>query len=250
LLDARESAWCTNLVSSDPAGRPARRGRDKLTSLLMVLAALVWIVAGYFATRKKPADASPASAAEPTVNSTATADPSTTTTSSSSAPSPPAGATDVDACVRGLFPDKAFSKRTPKFDFVCTQTDAVRGASEIKSILVVEGRGGVTQGMRDWAGLEWYALPAFSLMRVTCCAKPPALEWKPKPACPVDEALRKFEEVAPNGSEEAVEAAIEEYGKTARCLDQFNQRRAFGQTGPPGAGGTALKRFLARAHRK
>lgn len=240
-------------VSRDSAGRPARRGRDKVTTLLMTLAALVWLVAGYFATRKKPTEGSAATAAStsaaPAGGAAETATPSAAATASASAEST-AAAGDVDACVRGLFPDKAFSERTPKFDFVCTQTDAVRGATEIKSILVVEGRGGVTQGMRDWAGLEWYALPAFSLMRVTCCAKPPVLEWNPKPACPVDEALRKFEEVAPNGSDEALEAAIEGYGKTARCLEQFNQRRAFGQTGPPGAGGTALKRFLARANKK
>jgi hypothetical protein len=219
----------------------------------MVLAVLVWLAAAYFVTRKKAtpeSQATTAAALDPSAPASSAARTGTASASASAAPSAAPTPKDVDACVRRLFPAGSFGEGAPKLDFVCTQADAVRGAGELQSILVTEGRGEVSQGMREWAGLDWYSLPAFAMMRVTCCAEPPTLVWKSPLACPIDEAMRTLEAVAPGGSDEAVEAAIEEYGKTARCLEQFNQRAAFGQTGAPGAGGTALKRFIAQARQK
>jgi hypothetical protein len=215
----------------------------------MVLAVLVWLTAAYFVTRKKAtpeSHATTAAALDPSAPASSAATTGTASASASATPTPK----DVDACVRGLLPDGSFIEGSPKLDFVCAQADAVRGAGELQSILVTQGRGGVSQGMREWAGLDWYSLPAFAVMRITCCAEPPTLVWKSPLACPIDEAMRKLEAVAPSSSDEALEAAIEEYGKTARCLEQFNQRAAFGQTGAPGAGGTALKRFIARARQQ
>lgn len=225
------------------AGSPRRR-RDKTTIALVIAAAAVWLVAGYFAsTRKQEPSAVPTASLAATTAAPAA---SSATMAPSAAPTA-ASVIDVDACMRSLFPDKSFNDKTRNLEFVCSQADAVRGVGEIKSILIVAGKGGVTQGMRDWAGLEWYSLPAFSLLRVKCCTSPPQLTWAQKPSCAVDKALEQLEKAIADDIEDDIETAIAEYGKMARCLEQFNQARAFGQAGPPGAGATALKRFRQRA---
>ncbi|MCA9622167.1 MAG: hypothetical protein KC731_24255, partial [Myxococcales bacterium] len=77
-------------------------------------------------------------------------------------------------CMVGLFPEDTFAKPQPRdFDFICSQTNPVDGASAIRT-LVVRSRGdrGVTQGMREWATIGWYGVAAFAVMKHHCCAQP------------------------------------------------------------------------------
>ncbi len=242
-LDARRSAWFTRSV--------AKRGRDKVTVALLAIAVGVWLVAGYFFWIRQPSNA--AAPPPPTPSSDPSNDPA-------SAPPPPANeppasarpATapppDVDACVKRAFaPDSLGSASTPTFGFVCDETNPLKAGTEMRArLLLAAGRGVVTPAMRLWAGLGWYEMAALSLLRAHCCGDLAPLTFHFKLACPIDEALARWETVIRTGDRAQIDAAVDDYHQAVRCLSQFGQSQNFGRDAPPGADITPLREIIAR----
>jgi len=232
---------------------------DPMKVALIVCALLIWAAAVYFAlkgprnlfdsaptadTTQPAAIPSGSTSSQPAASQTA----STAGSAAGSASSAPTSTapTDTSACVAALFPEHTF-KAKPEFAFVCTQDNPLTGATEVKSQVVLGSTGGVTDGMRLWAGLGWYHMAAYSLLRTHCCGEVPKLTWKFDLMCPVDERLAELETTMRAKDIDALEASIERYTKDVRCLSKFGQGRNFGQSSSAGAGVLALRKLFEKA---
>lgn len=214
----------------------------------MGIAAVVWVVAGFFAVRGRPDDAgevSPSGASatttpQPAPASASTPEPTSTSTAASSPPpsSPPQEPKDPTACI-----GDALATEDIDYAFVCGQTNPLKASGKIKSTLVRNGKGLVTDAMRQWAGLGWYEMAAFAMLRAHCCPAGEPLAYNFVLACPLDEAINELDTAVRTGERETIDAAIKRYSKEARCLDQFGQSRNMGRDGPPGSGIAALRRL-------
>lgn len=249
--------------------RSKGKSRERLQLIVLALAAIAaWGVAGYFrlVPASAQADATPDAAsstpAAPTATARATATvaasgaPSTSAlasaapagTATAAATAAPAAKGDASACVSALFAPGTFDQRKPDFSFVCTDPYPRHGITEVQAQVVL-GRGsssGVTEGMREWAGLGWYQLAAYAMFRGHCCAPPPELNWTFDLACPLDEAMEKIEQATTDRDQASLEAAMEEYTRQARCITKLGQASNFGQSALPGAGTNALKTIMGR----
>jgi hypothetical protein len=232
---------------------------DPMKVALILCALLIWAAAVYFALKgprslfgsaptadtTQPAASSSSStsggpAASQTAGTAGSAAGSATGAPASTAP------TETSACVAALFPEHTF-KAKPDLAFVCTEANALTGATEVKSQVVLGSTGGVSQGMRLWAGLGWYNMAAYSLLRTQCCAEVPKLTWKFDLMCPVDERLAEIETAMGAKDIDELEASIERYTKDVRCLSKFGQANNFGQSSGAGAGVLALRKLLEKA---
>jgi len=133
-----------------------------------------------------------AAASAPTAAPLATAAPSAAPAASSAAPaaSPPA---DWNACVTSQFAPHAFpGAASIDQKLVCSETDPRRGATALRSrVVLASADGRPTEAMLEWALLSWYEMAAFSVIRGRCCAAPPPLKLPPAiGSCqPLDKAL-------------------------------------------------------------
>ena len=143
----------------------------------------------------------------------------------------------------------AFAKVStpPKFKFLCTETNALKGGLEMRSRIIVGAKGGVSDAMREWAGLDWHEMAAFSTLRARCCAPPlPALEYNFKLVCPLDKALDAMEAAVSARDKTAFDAASADYREQVSCLSKFGQGSNFGRNGPPGSGTQAFDKLTQR----
>ncbi len=85
---------------------------------------------------------------------------------------------DITGCVSDLFPEGTFDG-LQDLAFVCEQPDARKGASTMRSRVVIGARGNVTKGMHEWSRLEWHELAVWAIFRHACCADPAPLELPP-----------------------------------------------------------------------
>ena len=145
-----------------------------------------------------------------------------------------------------FFPSDTF-KAKPELEFVCSEPNPLKGATEVKSQVVLGSKGGVSQGMRVWAGLGWYHMAAYSLLRTQCCGEVPKLEWSFDLVCPIDERLAELETAMRAKSPSDIDAALDRYAKEVTCLSKFGQANNFGQSSPAGAGIVALRTMLEAA---
>jgi hypothetical protein len=243
MLDARHMQWFRGTV--------ARRARDKTTMALMIGAVLVWIVAGYFALNQ-----SKESEPEPTPTAAADATPSAPqpTVSASTAAAAPAPSSaprqSLIECVTAVFPPGSLGdKADPKFEFICTENNPLRGGTKMRSRLVLmAGRGLVTDAMRLWASLGWYEMANYTLIRTRCCEKIEPVQFHFDLACPIDVAIGEWEKKVKTEDFDTIDGAVEDYHKAVRCLSQFGQSTNFGRSGPPGAGVAGLKRVIKRVY--
>jgi hypothetical protein len=111
--------------------------------------------------------------------------------------------------------------------------------------------GPATDGMREWSQMTWYDMAAFAIAQQRCCASPPKLKSdKLTPVlrhCDLNEALAGLVAVVLTGDDEAVDAAVDDYTKTVRCLARADAAQHFGYAaGLSGGEITFFKRFLAR----
>jgi hypothetical protein len=236
--------WYTRKTPGGDVGK-----RDAVTKALGAIAVVVWIIAVVFYVRRQrqseAAEAAASAAARPSASSPTSAAPSTV--ASSPGPKRVAPPANVSECVSGFFDAKSFPQNQPDFSFVCAMADPIKGGTEVRSKLVsAAGVGLVTAAMRDWAGLGWYEMAGYSLLRSACCAKPPALSWTFAPACPVERALTALEEAIATRDRAGMDAALDTYNNDVVCLNQFGQAPNFGQTGPPGAGRPAFEKLRDR----
>ena len=217
---------------------------------LLSIAGAVWLVAGVFYWLSRKSGDAPAPAV-----TTSTADVLTQVSASvtvparaASASAPPAPPIDLMSCVTEAFkPDTIGNLEGLSFEFVCAQNNPLKGGTSMRARLVTAaGKGRVTDAMREWAGLGWYEMAAYSIIRVRCCQQVEPVSFHFNLACPIDTAINDWEEALVGGNRESVEDAVSDYSKAVRCLSQFGQSTNFGRNGPPGAGVTALRRIIAR----
>jgi hypothetical protein len=92
-------------------------------------------------------------------------------------------------CVAGYLPKGSFVK-APDVEWLCPETDPREGAEKLHAAVVSAApKGSVTEAMKIFSRIGWYALPAFAVVRTGCCpdAKPLAL---PDEHCAMSTALR------------------------------------------------------------
>ena len=226
---------------------------DGSTKLLAGLAVFVWGAAGYLystqvASTPAPEASTPAPEASASPPASAPSVPPAET--STPVPSAPASASAVapeepQACIIRHLPAATFAKKTLPLGFVCEEEDPHRGATELKSRIVKAGLGDVTEGMRFWAGLGWYEMAAFGVLRAHCCVAKPAVKFRFPLACPIDEALRDLEDAAKKGDAAGSKKALDDYRARAICLDRAGQSGSLGQATPPGTGREKVEQLLS-----
>lgn len=224
---------------------------DGSTKLLAGLALFVWGAAGYLYATKDDSPTPDASAAPAASSAAPTSAPASTPAPPSPTTAPSASSSagtqeDPQACIVRHLPTATFAKKQIPLGFVCEQADPHRGATELKSRIVKAGMGDVTEGMRFWAGLGWYEMAAFSVLRAHCCASRPPLKYRFPLACPIDQALRDLEAAAEKRDAAATKKALDDYRARAICLDRVGQAGSLGQATPPGAGRKHVEKLVER----
>lgn len=137
-------------------------------------------------------------------------------------------------------------------DFVCKEASPIRGAPKVREVLVREGRGKVTGGMKEWALLGFYELAAYAVLRDRCCsanAPPLDLPVSPGKCPPLTDSLGEVARASRPGSDaKAVSPAVDTFDEAVRCITRSKQTKLFGgYPRPSGGEGTALKKTMARA---
>lgn len=150
----------------------------------------------------------------------------------------------------GLFPEDTFSDAEPELGFVCTETNPVRGAAELRRMVVAaRGRRGITEGMREWAKLGWYGMAAFTVVRSACCQDPASLSTPTShQRCQLDARLDALGEAVRARRQQDAQQALQDYGKAIHCLLDTGAAHFFGQPGMPRSSElTTFGKTLARA---
>ncbi|MBW2524914.1 MAG: hypothetical protein JRI23_12090 [Deltaproteobacteria bacterium] len=178
---------------------------------------------------------SAATSAEPSASASATS----TATGTAQATSAPAAAGGHAECVQKLFPAGSFEGFEPDFGFLCTETNPRKGATALKTQIVLGGGSGhATEAMQQWALLGWYEMGAYAAVRARCCSDdaPPLTTPASLAHCQLDDSLENLRAAVVGSSDEAVDEAIKEYTKSLHCLHQVGAASVFGLKGPPRGG--------------
>ena len=147
-----------------------------------------------------------------------------------------------------LFAPHTFDKAKPDLSFVCTDPFPLRGVTRVQSQVALGrwGKGGMSEGMREWAALGWYQIAAYAVFRGRCCDSAPAYEWTFDLNCPLATTLYELERVAKLKDTAAMRAAMAEFDVQASCLTRLGQAPLFGQTSLPSAGSGPFDRMARR----
>jgi eukaryotic-like serine/threonine-protein kinase len=222
--------------------------------LAVVLAAGIAVLALSRASGKSDDDASSSGAVAPPLpsgSSAATSESGTTpagTTQPSAGPLPASGG-DVTSCIVSLFPPDSFDHATD-FSALCSETDPFKTGAGIRRELV-RGHRTVSDGMREWALLGWYEIPAASLVRSRCCPSPEPLEFPETKACkPMAEVLAPLDHATAATSDPADQTlrdAVDAYTRDVYCIVRSGIAHRFGRKDKPEGGEiTAFTHFLGR----
>ncbi|HTQ04850.1 MAG TPA: hypothetical protein VMI54_13385 [Polyangiaceae bacterium] len=117
-------------------------------------------------------------------------------------------------CVAGYMPKGTFAK-TPDVEWLCPETDPREGAEKLRVALVSAApKGTVTEAMKIFSRIGWYAMPAFAVVRAGCCpdAKPIAL---PEEHCAMSTALRDVGDAVVAAKD--VTEPLKKYTETIHC---------------------------------
>jgi hypothetical protein len=177
------------------------------------------------------------------------------TTQPSAAPLPassgdlPSAPQNLASCIVPIFPADSFDRATD-FSELCSETDPLKISSGIRKELV-RGHHTVSDGMREWALLGWYEIPAVSLVRSRCCPSPHPLEFPDTKACkPMPEILASLDRVASATSDPADQTlrdAVDAYTREIYCVVRSGIAHRFGRKDKPEGGEiTAFMHFLGR----
>jgi hypothetical protein len=91
-------------------------------------------------------------------------------------------------CVAGYLPKGSFAK-APDVEWLCPETDPREGAEKLHAAVVSAApKGTVTDAMKIFSRIGWYALPAFAVVRAGCCPDPKPLAL-PGEHCAMSSAL-------------------------------------------------------------
>lgn len=231
------------------ASAPPAEGTVKATAGTSTTSATAVTAAVSAAATTKPSAAVSTSASSPASGS-ASPPPTASSIASATPIASASGAADLPACVKSaLAADTFVSKRPKDLEFICRETDVVKGGGRLRARIVLAGETrAVTDGMREWAMLGFYELAAFAILHERCCPEPkpvtaPASPEICKPA--VAEAARRVS--VSSRSESELEAALGEFDKAIRCAVRANQIETFGgHPRPSGGEATWLKKIVTR----
>jgi hypothetical protein len=192
---------------------PVKIGPDRATA--EAAAPSAGTSAGTPAASASSAPASPASSAAPSASASASA--------------PPSAEATPGACMRALFPEDTFASE-PDLPFVCEESAAATAVTQLKTRIVVEGRGrAATGGMKEWAVLGFYEVAGLSLLRGRCCPSAPPLTVADADPCKLAEAVNAVGEASKPGAPKAdLDAAVKQFDGEVRCLMKIQQTKRFG----------------------
>lgn len=155
-----------------------------------------------------------------------------------------------------LFAAGSFVDPPASLEALCQITDPRKGARTVRTeVIRGSAHRGVSDGMREWAILGWYGMPAFAILYTLCCPSAPELHIPfPNPTCDLEGAMKALATVAtsPTSSDDDVAAALKTYTKAAKCTAQTGFADSFDQQGDIQEGELAtFQKTLdrARAHR-
>jgi hypothetical protein len=236
-----------------PGTEPASPPKSASSAYLLgAMSVVVLAVATYFFFPRGASDVAPPAAstraaattpttATPTVAASTTEQPpaSSASTHNTAAAVTAAPPRDLAACVASMFAPETFTERELDFGFLCEETNPIKGANRLHTQVVLGGGGekGVTDGMREWANLGWYAMGAFALVRGHCCEAPAALRTPTALAvCELDTRLTALGEAASGSDADAAAAALDQLNEAVYCLARGGTAHVFGQEGMPRGG--------------
>jgi serine/threonine protein kinase len=233
-ITRREHVRRQQAPASTPPASKGKKG-DLSGWIWVAVGAVVGALVVVFGLRQLGDDetvATPVASEEAPLPTASQAPPRPSTSPSASSPAPKATAVasaaqsdapDVDACVRGMFPEKAFGDPSKElsFGFVCEGKDPVAVADRLRTA-VVGGRptpGSITSTMRLWSKMGWFRMAFASAARHRCCSTPEPFET-PLGAgdCKFDERLGDLGAAVVEGDDEALRKGIAAYEVSVRCL--------------------------------
>jgi len=181
---------------------------------------------------------------EPTATATATAAvtaAATTAPKASGAPTTEPSAVvataqeGAGACMMPFFATGTFVTAPTGLDAACKITDPREGVKLVKLQTILAGENKrLSDGMREWAIIGWYGMPAFEILRTTCCASPPEVRIPFKdPACDLEGALKRLTKSATTKSADDAEIAeaLKAYTKAVICTSNSGASGVFNQAG-------------------
>lgn len=260
------AAKAADVVTSAPAAVPPKKAPFRITptvrnavigvSIGLLMAGVLFMIGAEPAPRPQP-DTTPRASPRPS-SSAPSPSPSGSATPPSPSSAPPARsgartpipAADVSSCVASMFPAETFVA-TPDQGWVCEQRDPRQGAERMREEVVKAGLDrDVSEGMREWAMLGWYELPAFVSIRARCCAgaEPVVLPASDGTCRSLEEVLRDLgQRVVESADDAALEEAVDAYSKTIFCLMKTGTARLYGRYPTPRGGeDTTFRKTLAR----
>jgi serine/threonine protein kinase len=251
-----------------PAATPAK-APQKRTGKIAILAALT---AGVLATMGAiavgavlflggedagaPAGASASALVEtaPTPVVASVTEPVPSVTVTAKAPAGPTAKTpstpgEITRCVSDFFPEGTFDG-LQDLAFVCEQPDARKGASTMRSRVVIGARGNVTKGMHEWSRLEWHELAVWAIFRHACCQDPAPLDLPPpvRSCGSVGEAADALGRAFVTG--EGLDDRILQFHRAADCAHYGKAPGYHYPAGPISGGQVTFSGFLERNQKR
>ncbi len=149
--------------------------------------------------------------------------------------------------MRALFPEDTFTAE-PQLPFVCEEKAAASAASQLKTQIVVEGRGRpATGGMKEWAVLGFYEVAALAVVRGRCCPGAEPLTFPDAEPCKLGEALVAVGKAARSGApKEELAEATKRFDGEVRCLMKVRQTERFGYQPLLGGEASTFEKTTAR----
>lgn len=173
---------------------------------------------------------------------------SATAAATSSGTVPGLDGRDPDACIAEFFEDGAF-REGERLQFVCTETDPRKAASQMRVKIVLGSGGKLTPAVNEWSRLGWHELAVLAIARRACCAGAPALQLpESSAACgSMTAALAALGEAA--ATRNNVDAGVKTFEAAASCLQMAGGRGYHYASGPFSGGQVAFASFMKRNER-
>jgi hypothetical protein len=150
-----------------------------------------------------------------------------------------------DACVAALFPEDSFRGSTPRFDFLCAESDP-RTIADSMRVEIVLGKGTrtLTEAMKTWSELGWYSLAFAAAAREHCCGAgvPPLKSELGGAPCRFDHSLSDLGHAVARGDDDHLDKAIDDYQEAVNCLAEAPTEDVFGFSEPAGGDEVAIFR--------
>jgi hypothetical protein len=132
-----------------------------------------------------------------------------------------------------LFAPGTFVTPPAALDGACQITDPRDGVKLLKMQVILAGEKRlVSDGMREWAIIGWYGMPAFGAMRAVCCPSAPEMHIGYKiPSCDLESAVKRLTTAASSSTttDAEVTEALQAYTKMVICTADSGASGAFGQ---------------------